>query len=120
MLHHLELAKNKCKQSILAKLEAKQEAEEQAAIEKANETMLADAKVLYINQCQSCHGEKGDKTKGNSKLKNISQKDMEQALRDYELGISEEKRSSIYGPAHINFLNNSSIKGIKAYLDSIQ
>ena len=106
--------------NILAKLESKQEAEEQAAIEKANETMLAEAKVLYINQCQSCHGEKGDKTKGNSKLKNVSQKDMEQALRDYELGISEEKRSSIYGPAHINFLNNSSIKGIKAYLDSIQ
>ena len=52
--------------------------------------------------------------------KNISQKDMEQALKDYELGISEEKRSSIYGPAHINFLNNPSIKGIKAYLDSIQ
>ena len=106
--------------NILAKLESKQEAEEQAAIEKANETMLAEAKVLYINQCQSCHGEKGDKTKGNSKLKNVIQKDMEQALRDYELGISEEKRSSIYGPAHINFLNNSSIKGIKAYLDSIQ
>ena len=34
---------------------------------------------------------KVDKTKGNSKLKNIKPKDMEQALRDYELGISERK-----------------------------
>ncbi|AXK49589.1 c-type cytochrome [Aliarcobacter trophiarum] len=106
--------------NIIAKLEAKQEAEEEALIIKENQAMLSEARDLYTTQCQSCHGEKGDKTKGDSKLKNLSQKDMEQALKDYELGISEEKRSSIYGPAHINYLNNKSIKGIKTYLDSIQ
>lgn len=106
--------------NILAKLESKQEAEAAAIAEAAAEIVRADSQELYINHCQSCHGEKGERTRGGSKLKNLSQRDMEQALKDYELGISEEKRSSIYGPAHINFLNNKSIKGIKAYLDSIQ
>lgn len=44
---------------------------------------------------------------------------MEEALKDYKLGVGE-KASSVYGPSHINFLNDKTIKGIKAYLDSIQ
>jgi hypothetical protein len=44
---------------------------------------------------------------------------MEEALKDYKLGVGE-KASSVYAPSHINFLNDKTIKGIKAYLDSIQ
>ncbi len=40
VLHHLQLSQKQAQATFL-KLEAKQEAEEQAAIEKANETMLA-------------------------------------------------------------------------------
>ncbi|RBQ28878.1 c-type cytochrome [Aliarcobacter vitoriensis] len=105
--------------NIMAKLEAKKEAEETARVEKESEELRVEAQDLYVAQCQNCHGEKGESRKGNSRLKDLTIADMQEALREYKLGVGE-KASSVYAPVHINFLNDKSIKGIKAYLDSIQ
>ncbi|QEZ88428.1 c-type cytochrome [Aliarcobacter cibarius] len=105
--------------NIMAKLEAKKVAEEKAKVEQEIKEAKIDAQGIYTNQCQNCHGAKGEVRKGNSKLKDLTIEQMEEALKDYKLGVGE-KASSVYGPSHINFLNDKTIKGIKAYLDSIQ
>ena len=104
--------------NILAKLEAKKEQEEALRVEKEQENLKEQAQLLYVNQCQSCHGAKGEIRKGDSRLRDLSQAQMENALKEYVLGIGE-KGSSIYAPTHINFLDNNNIKGIKAYLDTV-
>ena len=105
--------------NIMAKLEAKKDAEEKAKVEQEIKEAKIDAQGIYTNQCQNCHGSKGEVRKGNSKLKDLSTDQMEEALKEYKLGVGE-KASSVYAPSHINFLNDKTIKGIKAYLDSIQ
>ncbi len=51
-------------------------------------------------------------------IRTLSTTDMEETLKDYKLG-REDKASSIYAPAHVNYLDTKTIKGIKAYLDSV-
>ena len=41
-----------------------------------------DAQGIYTNQCQNCHGAKGEVRKGNSKLKDLTIEQMEEALKD--------------------------------------
>lgn len=105
--------------NIMAKLEAKKVAEEKAKVEQEIKEAKIDAQGIYTNQCQNCHGVKGEVRKGNSRLNELTTEQMEEALKDYKLGVGE-KASSVYAPSHINFLNDKTIKGIKAYLDSIQ
>lgn len=105
--------------NIMAKLEAKKVAEEKAKVEQEVKEAKIDAQGIYTNQCQNCHGAKGEVRKGNSRLNELTTEQMEEALKDYKLGVGE-KASSVYAPSHINFLNDKTIKGIKAYLDSIQ
>ena len=98
--------------NIMAKLEAKKDAEEKAKVEQEIKEAKIDAQGIYTNQCQNCHGSKGEVRKGNSKLKDLSTDQMEEALKEYKLGVGE-KASSVYAPSHINFLNDKTIKGIK-------
>ncbi len=113
------LSQEQMEANIMAKLEAKKEAEEKAKIAQEIKYAKIDAQGIYTNQCQNCHGAKGEVRKGNSKLRDLSTEQMEEALKEYKLGVGE-KASSVYGPSHINFLNDKTIQGIKAYLDSIQ
>lgn len=105
--------------NIMAKLEAKKVAEEKVKVEEELKVAKIDSQAIYVNKCQSCHGEKGETVKSGFKaLRTLSTSDMEEALKDYALG-RENKSSSVYGPVHVNNLNEKTIKGIKAYLDSI-
>lgn len=105
--------------NIMAKLEAKKIAEEKAQVALELKEAKIDAKEIYVNKCQSCHGEKGETKKiGAKALRTLSTTDMEEAVKDYILGRGE-KASSVYGPAHVNYLNDKTIQGIKAYLDEV-
>lgn len=105
--------------NIMAKLEAKKVAEEKVKVEEELKVAKIDSQAIYVNKCQSCHGEKGETVKSGFKaLRTLSTSDMEEALKDYALG-RENKSSSVYAPVHVNNLNEKTIKGIKAYLDSI-
>lgn len=113
------LSQEQMEANIMAKLEAKKEAEEKVKLEEELKAARIDAQTLYVNNCQSCHGEKGEISKTSFRaIKNLSVEDMEEMLKDYKLGRGE-KASSIYGPAHVNYLNDKAINGIKAYLDEI-
>jgi len=105
-------------ENILEQLEARKKAEETLKIEKEKEELIAQAQKLYINQCQTCHGKKGEIKQGNSILKDLSIDDMKEAAKDYKTGVGE-KAHSVYAPIHINFLDKKTIESIKAYLDAI-
>lgn len=105
--------------NIMAKLETKKIAEEKVKVQEELKAAQIDAKAIYTNNCQSCHGEKGEVVKSGFKaIRTLSTTDMEETLKDYKLG-REDKASSIYAPAHVNYLDTKTIKGIKAYLDSV-
>jgi len=105
-------------ENILEQLEARKEEKEALKIEQEKKELIKQAQKLYINQCQTCHGKKGEIKQGNSVLKDLSIDDMKEAAKDYKSGVGE-KAHSVYGPIHINFLDKKSIEGIKAYLDTI-
>jgi len=105
---------------ILAKLEAKKEAEEKAKVEKELQEAKIDAKELYINKCQSCHGINGELSKSSSRaLKNLTIEQMEESIKDYKLGRIDRMTATTTAPIHTNNLDTKTIKGIYAYLKEL-
>ena len=111
---------NKISQSELEAtiLATTKEQEDKKKIEKEQES-FEKAKKLYIAQCKNCHGEKGEISKGGSKLNILSEDKMIEGFKDYILGTND-KANSVFAPIHINHLNDSLIKDIKKYLDSLK
>lgn len=104
--------------NILAKLEQKKQAEEKAKIEKEVQEAKVDAQKIYVNQCQTCHGAKGEVVKAGVALNSLSVEDMQSSLKDYELGRNG-KESSLNAAIHTSNLNSKTIKGIYAYLKDL-
>ncbi|MCG3719743.1 c-type cytochrome, partial [Aliarcobacter butzleri] len=104
--------------NILAKLEQKKQAEEKAKIEKEVQEAKVDAQNIYVNQCQTCHGAKGEVVKAGVALNSLSVEDMQSSLKDYELGRNG-KESSLNAAIHTSNLNSKTIKGIYAYLKDL-
>ena len=106
--------------NILAKLEAKKEAEEKAKVEKELKDAAVIAKELYTNKCQTCHGAKGEKSAYNTArpLKDLSVEDMQESIKNYKVGKVDSMNANIMAP-YANFVDYKEIKGIHAYLQSI-
>ena len=106
--------------NILAKLEAKKEAEEKAKVEKELKDAAVIAKELYTNKCQTCHGANGEKRAYNAArpLKDLSLEDMEESIRNYKVGKVSSMTASVMAP-YANFVDYKEIKGIHAYLQNI-
>lgn len=105
--------------NIMAKLEKKKEVEEKAKVEQKLEEAKIDAKKIYINKCQNCHGEKGETTiSGSITLKELKVEEIEDLVKDYRLGRNG-KESSLSASLHTNNLDSQTIKGIHAYLQTI-
>lgn len=106
--------------NILAKLEAKKEAEEKAKVEKELKDAAVIAKELYTNKCQTCHGAKGEVSAYNTArpLKNLSVEDMQESIKNYKVGKVDSMNANIMAP-YANFIDYKEIKGIHAYLQSI-
>lgn len=105
--------------NILAKLEKKKEVEEKAKVEKELEEAKIDAKEIYINKCQNCHGIKGETKRSDSKpLNNQNVEEMEESIKDYKVGRNG-KESSLNAPIHTNNLDAKTIKGIYTYLKEL-
>ncbi len=106
--------------NILAKLEAKKEAEEKAKVEKELQEARIDAKTLYVDKCQKCHGQNGELTAYNTSrpLKDLSLEDMEESIRNYKVGKATSMTANVMAP-YANFIDYKEIKGIHAYLQSI-
>ncbi|MGE4381884.1 MAG: cytochrome c [Arcobacter sp.] len=106
--------------NILAKLEAKKEAEEKAKVEKELKDAAVIAKELYTNKCQTCHGANGEKSAYNTArpLKDLSVEDMQESIKNYKVGKVDSMNANIMAP-YANFVDYKEIKGIHAYLQSI-
>ncbi|MDY3205110.1 MAG: c-type cytochrome [Arcobacter sp.] len=106
--------------NILAKLEAKKEAEEKAKVEKELKDAAVIAKELYTNKCQTCHGTKGEVSAYNTArpLKDLSVEDMQESIKNYKVGKVDSMNANIMAP-YANFIDYKEIKGIHAYLQSI-
>ena len=105
--------------NIIAKLEKKKEGEEKAKVEKELEEAKIDAKEIYINKCQNCHGIKGETKRSDSKpLNKQNIEEMEDSIKDYKLGRNG-KESSLNAPIHTNNLDPKTIKGIYTYLKEL-
>lgn len=106
--------------NILAKLEAKKEAEEKAKVEKELKDAAVIAKELYTNKCQTCHGVNGEKSAYNTArpLKDLSVEDMQESIKNYKVGKVDSMNANIMAP-YANFIDYKEIKGIHAYLQSI-
>lgn len=106
--------------NILAKLEAKKEAEEKAKVEKELKDAAVIAKELYTNKCQTCHGAKGEVSAYNTArpLKDLSVEDMQESIKNYKVGKVDSMNANIMAP-YANFVDYKEIKGIHAYLQSI-
>ena len=105
--------------NIIAKLEKKKEVEEKAKVEKELEEAKIDAKEIYINKCQNCHGIKGEIKRSDSKaLNSLSIEEIEDSIKDYKLGRNG-KESSLNAPIHTNNLDPKTIKGIYTYLKEL-
>ena len=106
--------------NILAKLEAKKEAEEKAKVEKELKDTAVLAKELYRNKCQTCHGAKGEVSAYNKArpLKDLSVEDMQESIKNYKVGKVDSMTANVMTP-YASFIDYKEIKGIHAYLKEL-
>ena len=106
--------------NIMAKLEKKKEAEEKAKVEQELKDSATIAKELYTSKCQTCHGVNGEKSAYNTArpLKDLSLEDMQESIKNYKVGKIDSMNANIMTP-YANFIDYKEIKGINAYLKSI-
>ena len=106
--------------NIMAKLEKKKEVEEKAKVEQEIKESATIAKELYTAKCQTCHGVNGEKSAYNTArpLKDLSVEDMQESIKNYKIGKADSMNANIMAP-YANFIDYKEIKGIHAYLQSI-
>ena len=106
--------------NVLAKLEAKKEAQEKAKVEKELQEAKIDAKSLYESKCQACHGADGEISAYNvaRPLKELSQEDMEESIKNYKIGKVDSMTANVMTP-YASFIDYKEIKGIHAYLKEL-
>lgn len=106
--------------NIIAKLEQKKVAEEKAKVETELKEAKVDAKNIYVNKCQSCHGLNGEIARGGSRaLKDLTIEQMDESIKDYKIGRIDRMSATTTAPIHINNLDTKTIKGIYGYLKEL-
>ena len=106
---------------ILQKLEKKKEAEKVAEEIQIKKDLSVDGKNIYVNKCQSCHGEKGESTVGgySRPLNTLSSEEMRHSISGYTNGTYDNGRASVMRPI-TSTLTYVTLDKVSAYLDSIK
>jgi cytochrome c553 len=104
--------------NILAKLEQNKKVQEKVKEQEKIQEEATYGQSTYVEKCQSCHGVNGELIKGDRAVNSMTVEDMQETLKDYTLGLNG-KESSIQAPVHVSNLNNKTIRGIYAYLKSL-
>ena len=106
---------------ILEKLEKKKEAEKAAEEIQIKKDLSVDGKNIYVNKCQSCHGEKGESTIGgySRALNTLSSEDMRDSISGYTNGTYDRGRASVMRPI-TSTLTHVTLDKVSAYLESIK
>ena len=111
----------KLEQKIMQRLEQRKEVEQASKIIVAKEKMSRNGKELYINKCQSCHGEKADIKAYNvsRSLIDLSLQDMQLSIRDYTLDEYDRGFAMVMKP-YATILNQKKIKEIYSYIKTLK
>lgn len=114
------LNEKQLEEKILKKLEAKKVQEEkEAKIEKALKSKIA-GKEIYVNKCQSCHGESAEKTTYNTRaLRTLSLEEMKLSIRKYTIEDPETGFEMIMKP-YADMLNKEKIEQVYEYIQKLK
>ena len=106
---------------IMDKLEKKKEAEKVAEEIQIKKDLSVDGKNIYVNKCQSCHGEKGESTVGgySRPLNTLTSDEMRHSISGYTNGTYDRGRASTMQPI-TSTITYVTLEKISAYLDSIK
>ncbi|XOB62649.1 c-type cytochrome [Campylobacterota bacterium DY0563] len=107
-------------QRILKKLEERKKAEIQIKKQETLQRMSKSGKKLYIEKCQSCHGEKADEIYGTSRaLDALDLSEFQLTMRDYILGEYDRGQAMIMRP-YATAIDSRDIKNIYSYIQSLK
>ncbi|PLY09589.1 MAG: hypothetical protein C0626_11545 [Arcobacter sp.] len=105
---------------ILKRLEQKEEIENKNDLAERKMRMSISGKNMYIQKCQSCHGEKGEALPGQSRaLDNMSLFDFMQTIRDYNNGSGYDRGTAFQMLPYANLMDKKDINNVYLYLQSI-
>ena len=114
------LSEEKLEQRILQRLEERKKVEIQVKKDEAKQRMSRSGKKLYINKCQSCHGEKADEKYGTSRaLDQLDLEEFQTTLRDYMLGEYDRGQAFRMIP-YANIMDGSDIKNVYSYIQALK
>lgn len=108
-------------EKILQKLEKRKEQEQKIKITKYKEAMSKSGKKMFIDKCQSCHGEKAEKRAYNTSrpLIELSFADMDQSINDYMYDNYDRGNALVMKPYAI-YLTNKKLKDIYSYIQTLK
>jgi mono/diheme cytochrome c family protein len=105
---------------VLAKLERKQKEEK---IEKELEAKLKaanDGKHLYVNKCQTCHGEKGTELPSYSRsISSLSLDEFEDTITNYKNG-SYDRGSALEMRPYAFAISKNEVNSVFEYIQSVK
>lgn len=114
------LNEDELEQRILKRLEERKKVEVEMKKQKALQRMSQSGKRLYINKCQSCHGEKAEKIDGPSRaLVNLDLAEFQTTIRDYVLGQYDRGQAMRMTP-YANLMDSNDIKNVYSYIQSFK
>ncbi len=116
-----KMDEEKLEQRIMQRLEKREKQEKQAKITQFKQTMSKSGKKIYIDKCQSCHGEKADKRAyaTSRPLIELSLDDMDQSINDYMYDNYDRGNAHVMKP-YAAFLTGTKIKEVYSYIQSLK
>ncbi|WP_044416408.1 c-type cytochrome [Halarcobacter anaerophilus] len=114
------ISEEKLEQRILQRLEERKKVEIEVKKEQARQRMSRSGKKLYIDKCQSCHGEKADEEYGTSRaLIALDLEEFQTTLRDYMLGEYDRGQAFRMIP-YANIMDSGDIKNVYSYIQALK
>lgn len=110
----------KLEEKILKRLDDRKKQEIATRKKEIKLRMSKNGKKLYINKCQSCHGEKADEEYGRSRaLTELTLFDFKTTIRDYNLGEYDRGQAFVMRP-YANLMDSQDIKNVYSYIQSLK
>ncbi|MGB6327667.1 MAG: cytochrome c [Halarcobacter sp.] len=107
-------------EKILQRLEERKTLELATKKKEVKMRMSKDGKKLYINKCQSCHGENANEIYGTSRaLTELNFFDFKTTLRDYGLGEYDRGQAFVMLP-YANLMDSRDVKNVYSYINSLK
>ncbi len=116
-----KIDEEKLEQRIMQRLEKREKKEKQAKITQFKLMMSKSGKKIYIDKCQSCHGEKADKRAyaTSRPLIELSLDDMDQSINDYLYDNYDRGNAHVMKP-YATYVSGTKLKEVYSYIQSLK